>query len=335
MVFKRKKQEEKVIPQPEAQPQPVSADFGQGFPGKVTGDFAQQGQKRLKGCLAARTQGGAGTVKAFVTAMAMVSFFLASGVAPANAFFDDDDVIYLAQNNQDQQKPVAQSQDDSDDYDDEDEDEYDDEDGGQEAELIPDPIQDFNRGIYYFNDKLYFWLLKPVARGYGFIIPKELRIGIVNMFYNVRFPVRFINCLLQGKLMKSWYEFSEFFLNTTVGFLGLANVAQNYPNLQPSAEDLGQTFAVWGIGTGAYIMLPFFGPSSFRDGLGRLGDTFADPIWWAIDGFWESLAVRAGEAVNETSTRIGEYEALKEAAIDPYVMIRNAWVQNRNKLIAE
>ncbi len=222
---------------------------------------------------------------------------------------------------------------------DEDEDEFDDEDEyddeGPEEVLISDPLIGMNRGLYHFNDKMYFWVLKPVSRGYGFIIPEELRLAVRNMFYNVRFPVRFINCLLQGKVRKSWYTFGEFFINTTVGFLGMQNVAANYPELQPSKEDLGQTFAVWGFGNGAFIMLPFFGPSSVRDGLGRLGDTFFDPLWWYFDDIWVSLAIRAFETVNETSTRIGEYEALKEAAIDPYIMLRNAWVQNRNKLIAE
>jgi phospholipid-binding lipoprotein MlaA len=156
-----------------------------------------------------------------------------------------------------------------------------------------------------------------------------------NAFYNIRFPVRFINCLLQGKFRKSGYEFGQFFINTTAGCLGLLNPAANYPHLQPSKEDLGQTFAVWGFDNGAYIMLPFLGPSSLRDGLGRLGDTFLDPIWWVPVDLWTSVGIRAGEAVNETSLRIGEYEALKEAALDPYVMIRNAYVQNRNKLIAE
>ena len=77
------------------------------------------------------------------------------------------------------------------------------------------------------------------------------------------------------------------------------------------------------------------GPASLRDGLGRIGDIFLDPIWWLFDDIWVSIAIRAGETVNDTSLRIGEYEALKEAALDPYVAIRNAWVQNRNKLIAE
>ena len=90
-----------------------------------------------------------------------------------------------------------------------------------------------------------------------------------------------------------------------------------------------------GFDNGAYLTLPFLGPSSLRDGLGRLGDTFLDPIWWLVEDFWVSVAIRAGEAVNDVSLRIGEYEALKEAAIDPYVMLRNAYVQNRIKLIAE
>ena len=202
-------------------------------------------------------------------------------------------------------------------------------------QAVADPFVGLNRAMFVFNDKLYFWVLKPVSRGYGFIIPEELRVAIRNVFYNIRFPVRFINCLLQGKVRKSGYEFGQFFINSTAGFAGLANVAANYPKLQPSAEDLGQTFAVWGFDNGAYLTLPFFGPSSLRDGLGRLGDTFLDPIWWLFDEIWVSLGIRAGETVNDVSLRIGEYEALKEAAIDPYVMIRNAYVQNRNKVIAE
>ena len=258
--------------------------------------------------------------------------------------FNDEATFYLAQATQEAAGIQAETPGDEvsdqagEDEDDEFDDEYDDEDEYADAEdvdLIPDPWIEMNQGLYVFNDKMYFWLLKPVARGYGFIIPEELRQAIRYAFYNIRFPVRFINSLLQGKIRKSGYEFGQFFINSTAGFLGLLNPAANYPHLQPSKEDLGQTFAVWGIGNGAYIMVPFFGPYSLRDGLGRLGDTFLDPIWWLFDDIWVSLAIRAGETVNDTSLRIGEYEALKEAALDPYVMIRNAYVQNRNKLIAE
>jgi phospholipid-binding lipoprotein MlaA len=218
---------------------------------------------------------------------------------------------------------------DDEDYDDEDEDE-------EEVELIPDPFVELNYGLWVFNDRMYFWVLKPVATVYK-VVPEEIRMAIKNMFYNIRFPVRFVSCVLQGKGQKAKYEFGSFFLNTTAGFLGMANVASHYPFLNPSPEDMGQTFAVWGIGSGAYIMVPFFGPYSFRHGIGKLIDTFIDPIWWLgrKQELWVTLAVRAYEAVNDTSLSIGTYEALKEAALDPYVMIRDAYVQNRIKLIAE
>ena len=229
-----------------------------------------------------------------------------------------------------QAEQTQEDETDEDEYDDE----YDDEDEYDDVALIDDTLEQGNRDFYNFNDTMYFWVLKPLGRVWG-VVPEELRVSVRNVFYNIRFPVRFFNCLFQGKGQKASYEFGQFFINTTVGFLGIANVAANYPHLQPSKEDLGQTFAVWGIGNGAYIMIPFLGPSSVRDGLGRLGDTFLDPIWWVPVDTWTSIAIRAGEAVNDTSLRIGEYEALKEAALDPYVMIRNAYVQNRNKLIAE
>jgi len=281
--------------------------------------------------------------KLWLVALSILFFIFLFSANPAGAF-NDEATLYLAQVNQEKadnqsEASAAENLDEAkDDENDETDDEYGDDDeyaDEQDAVLIPDPWIEMNQGLYTFNDKMYFWVLKPVSRGYGFIIPQELRQAIRNAFYNIRFPVRFVNCLLQGKVRKSGYEFGQFFINTTAGCLGLLNPAANYPHLQPSKEDLGQTFAVWGFGNGAYLMLPFFGPSSLRDGLGRLGDTFLDPIWWLFDDLYVSLGIRAGETVNDTSLRIGEYEALKEAALDPYVMIRNAYVQNRNKLIAE
>ena len=281
-------------------------------------------------------------MKKLILLVATLAFLIVlCGHTPADAFHEKD-LTYLAQQTEesadnqsetvmDEGSDEAEAEEEDDEYD-----EYDDEYADEEdVELIPDPLIGVNTGLYHFNDKMYFWLLKPVARGYKFIIPMEFRSVIVNVFYNIRFPVRFINCLLQGKGRKAGAEFGRFFINSTVGILGLGNVAAHWPVFQTSKEDLGQTFAVWGIGNGAYLTLPFLGPSSLRDGLGRVGDTFLDPFWWLVDDFWTSVGIRAGEAVNETSLRIGQYEALKEAALDPYVMLRNAYVQNRNKLIAE
>ena len=272
----------------------------------------------------------------------LVFFMILCSHTPADAFRQDD-MNYLAQQTgesadkpsetvMDEGSDAAEAGEEEDEYDEYDDDEFADE---EDVQLIPDPLIVMNRGVFHFNDKLYFWLLKPVARTYEFIIPVEFRSVIRNMFYNIRFPVRFINCLLQGKGQKAVAEASSFFLNTTIGILGMADAASHWPHLVVSKEDLGQTFAVWGFDSGAFLMLPFLGPASLRDGLGRGGDTFLDPIWWAPVDTWTSIGIRAGEVVNDTSLRIGQYEALKEAAIDPYVMIRNAWVQNRNKLIAE
>jgi phospholipid-binding lipoprotein MlaA len=124
-------------------------------------------------------------------------------------------------------------------------------------------------------------------------------------------------------------------LNTTVGFLGIADVGSHYPGLKTSPEDTGQTFAVWGAGEGFYLTLPFFGPSTLRDGVGLVGDTVMDPLFWLIDDTYVSIGVRAGEVVNATSFRIGDYEAIKAASLDPYIAIRNGYIQNRNKLIQE
>jgi phospholipid-binding lipoprotein MlaA len=234
--------------------------------------------------------------------------------------------VYRAQSSQDASSDAATSEEDEDDY----EDEYED-----DIQLIADPIHGVNRGFYHFNDKLYFWALKPVARGYGFIVPDVIREGIRNFFHNIRFPGRFINCMLQAKTDKAAAEFATFWVNTTVGLLGFFDPAGSDPRLHPSPEDTGQTFAVWGVGYGPYITLPFLGPSSGRGTVGLVGDAVMNPLFWLLDFWPEGLAVRAGTTVNNTSMRIGDYEALKDAALDPYVAIRNAYVQNRNKLIAE
>lgn len=231
---------------------------------------------------------------------------------------------------------AQQDQDSASEADDEDEEDYeDDEEYEDEGELIPDPLYRLNYDFYALNNALYYVVLKPVSQGYGFIVPEEIRGAIKNMFYNLRFPVRFINCLLQGKGKKAVAEFNSFFLNTTVGFLGMANVASVYPHLNPSPEDFGQTLAVWQVHNGAYLTLPIFGPSSFRDGVGLIADTFLDPIWWLVEDFRTRVYIRAYETVNATSLRIGDYEALTEAALDPYVAIRDAYIQYRNKLIEE
>ena len=205
-------------------------------------------------------------------------------------------------------------------------------------QMVPDPLHYFNKGMYHFNDKLYFWVLKPAARGWKAVIPEFARISLKNFFYNLRFPVRFVSCALQGKGKKAEAELGRFLLNSTIGLAGFLNPAKKHPELNPGEEDLGQTFGAWGIDNGFYLVVPLIGPTTLRDGIGRIGDVFLDPSFWLgfeIDNLWVTAGIYAGETVNNTSFRIGDYEAIKEAALDPYTAIRNGYIQHRNTLIEE
>lgn len=216
------------------------------------------------------------------------------------------------------------------------EDDYEDEYADDEKQVtVRDPIEPVNRGVFRVNDVLILYVLEPAAKVEKAVVPWEFRTIVRNMFQNIRFPIRFVNALLQAKWEKSGDEFASFFLNTTVGFLGMADVASIYPGLQHTPEDMGQTFAVWGWQESAFLTLPFFGPSTVRDAVGKVPDIVLDPLFWLIEGIPLSLGVRAGETVNATTFRIGDYEAIKQASLDPYIAIRNGFIQNRIKLINE
>jgi phospholipid-binding lipoprotein MlaA len=197
---------------------------------------------------------------------------------------------------------------------------------------VADPIYYWNKAMYHFNDKLYFWVIKPAAKEYNKVVPEVIRRGIRNFFYNLRFPIRVVNCLLQGKGNDVGMEFGRFVVNTTVGVLGFGNPAKDYPELNPTPEDTGQTFGRWGIGNGFYIVWPFLGPSTLRDSVGLVGDYFLYPVTY-VEPIEVSTGIKVYEAFNEISFKIGDYESLIEGAIDPYLSIRDAYVQHRHKLV--
>jgi len=198
---------------------------------------------------------------------------------------------------------------------------------------VADPIEPVNRAIFVFNDRLYFWLLKPVARGYAFVVPEPFRIGIRNALTNVAMPVRLVNSLLQGKGRGVGRELARFTINTTIGMGGLFDTAKNDWGIAASDEDTGQTLGTYGLGHGAYLVLPFLGPSSLRDAAGLGGDSLLNPINVLVD-FRTAVAIRAGKAVNDVSLRIGEYEDIKAAAVDPYLALRDGYVQHREGQVA-
>jgi phospholipid-binding lipoprotein MlaA len=204
------------------------------------------------------------------------------------------------------------------------------------APAVSDPLYRWNLAMFKFNDKLYYWALQPIARGYKAVVPWEIRHCIRNFFHNILFPVRFANCLLQGKLQNAGAEFGRFFINSTVGLLGLADIAKLYPGLNPPEEDLGQTLAVWGIGNGPYLYWPILGPATLRDTLGLVGDIFLNPLFYNLGQPLEtSIAASGLRYLNETSYRIGDYEALKESALEPYEAFRNFYIRYRENKIRE
>jgi phospholipid-binding lipoprotein MlaA len=194
---------------------------------------------------------------------------------------------------------------------------------------IADPLEPFNRAMYQFNDKLYFWVLKPVAQGYGRVVPEPARIGVSNFFVNLTFPIRFVNCLLQANFKGAATELGRFTINTFWGIGGLLDPASSKDiHLSKQDEDFGQTLGTYGVGQGFFINWPVFGPSSPRDTLGRIGDAFLTPYSY-LTPWYTSGGTRAYDLLNDTSLRVGDYESLKGAAIDPYVAIRDAYVQYR------
>jgi len=197
---------------------------------------------------------------------------------------------------------------------------------------VADPLSFWNRAMFHFNDKFYFWVLKPVARGYGAAVPSPVRIGVKNFFTNLTTPIRLVNCILQGKWQAANAEFARFLLNSTVGVLGFGNPAKKYPKLNPSEEDLGQTLGAYGIGNGFYVVWPFLGPSTLRDSVGLVGDLFLNPVSY-VEPTEAAVGITGYEMVNDTSFQIGDYESLKKAAINPYEALRDAYIQHRNSKV--
>jgi len=200
----------------------------------------------------------------------------------------------------------------------------------EQAIEIADPLEGFNRVMYSFNDVFYVY----VGGTYKAVVPEPARLGIRNFFYNIATPVRFVNCLLQGKGNDAGKELDRFVINTTIGVLGFGDPARDKYGLELKDEDLGQTLAVYGVGDGFYLVLPLAGPSTLRDGGGKVGDLFLRPFFY-LDSTGAKVAIYSVRQVNVSSFYIEDYEALKTSAIDPYIAMREAYIQYRKKKIQE
>ena len=216
-----------------------------------------------------------------------------------------------------------------------------------------DPWEPFNTSVFEFNRKLDKYALKPVAQGYDFIIPDFVQVGISNMFYNLRFPQRFLNNVFQGKVKGAGIEVGRFLLNTTVGYAGFLDLAKEIDLVTPD-EDFGQTLGFYGMKPGPYLVLPFLQPFTVRDFAGYVTDIFLNPINWLVAPIIEvegipsliahknrttstilQIGVRVGEIVNERSRNLEKFQGVEEATLDLYTAVRNAYLQSRTRAIRD
>lgn len=196
-----------------------------------------------------------------------------------------------------------------------------------------DPWQGFNRTVYGFNDTLDQALLKPTARGYQAIAPDFVESGVRNFFSNINDVSVAVNNLLQGKVENAFSDVGRVLINTTVGLLGLFDVASDM-GLQKHNEDFGQTLAAWGVDSGPYLMLPFFGPSTLRDSTSVPVDNFLlNPINHIDMEKSDRMYVMAVDVVSVRAELLSLEKTVDEIATDKYSFIREAYLDRRNYLV--
>jgi phospholipid-binding lipoprotein MlaA len=203
------------------------------------------------------------------------------------------------------------------------------------AYTIADPLEPINRAFFHFNDKFYFWILKPAASGYKVIIPEEWRVGVRNFFSNVATPIRLVNCLLQANFKGVGTEAFRFLINTTFGVAGLIDPAKTEFHIEKMDKDFGQTLGIYGMKPILYINWPILGPSTIRETIGYIGDLFLDPQNYLVHSIPINLGIKSYAQVNETSLSLGDYEDFKKSALDPYVALKDAYYQYRQHKIKE
>lgn len=204
-----------------------------------------------------------------------------------------------------------------------------------------DPLSGYNKMMTNFNDSAYENVLFPVARSYNDVMPKTARVGISNFFDNLRFPINFVNNILQLKFQNALEETGRFITNTTIGVLGFSDQATSLFDLKKHEEDFGQTLGHYGLGGGYYFVMPILGPSNTRDMLGMVVDWQIDPFFYQegrsynllTKSFIDTVAIKSVDLFNDLSLNIDKYENLKKDAIELYPLLKNVYTQYRNEEI--
>jgi len=194
-----------------------------------------------------------------------------------------------------------------------------------------DPFEPLNRGIYKFNDGVDTVLFKPLAEVYQAVLPQFVRTGVGNFFSNFQDVIVALNNLLQGKVTDAGMDLCRIIVNSTIGILGLIDVGTEI-GLEKHQEDFGQTLGRWGMGSGPYIVIPFIGPSTVRDGVGLIADWKSDPLTY-VEPTRTRNALFGVFFVNRRAELLSASKILEVAALDPYEFVRDAYLQRRRNLV--
>lgn len=205
--------------------------------------------------------------------------------------------------------------------------------GGGCASLDPeDPLEPFNRSVYEFNETVDTYIAKPLARGYRKITPDPVDRGITNFFNNLDEVPTAFNNFLQFKFKEGFSDIGRLVVNTTVGILGFRDVATGM-GLEKHEEDFGQTLGRWGVPAGPYLVLPIIGPRNIRDGVGFVVDWVTNPIYYRVGDNRYGWMLWTLRYVDRRSDLLRSEKVLESAAIDPYVFIRDSYMQRRDYLV--
>lgn len=198
-----------------------------------------------------------------------------------------------------------------------------------------DPWEGFNETMFNFNrEVLDRFLLKPVATAWDFLLPDLAQKSVQNFFDNLAVVRRVVNNALQGKATGAATELARFTINSTLGVGGLFDMAKVGFGIEQRDEDTGQTFGVWGIGPGPYLVLPFLPPLTVRDGIGYAFDAAMTPYIYFLP-WWGTFAGNSTNVINERSLNLDRFERVAESTVDLYSAVRNAYLQRRAAAIRQ
>ena len=198
---------------------------------------------------------------------------------------------------------------------------------GEGPEQISDPLEGFNRAVFFVNDGLDSILIRPIAYAYGNLVPPFVKRLVSNFFGNLNEPVVFANDLLQLEFEDAGTVAARFLVNSTVGLAGLFDVASEI-GLPPHEADFGQTLHAYGVGPGPYLVLPLLGPSNLRDSAGLAVDTLLNPFTWLLERE-ENLIIAAGQGLVRREELLAALDALRESSVDYYAALRSLYYQDR------